>query len=74
MSTDIQLVVSVGETIVIGDPASPLGTVYVAQVRHERALLAFDFPRDIPICRREAIRPRSDSTNEHDPARDKNGP
>ena len=42
-----------GEEVVIGDPANPLGVVRVASVKGERVRLAFDFPRQVPVFRRE---------------------
>jgi carbon storage regulator len=42
-----------GEEVVIGDPKSPLGVVRIASVKGERVRIAFDFPREIQINRRE---------------------
>lgn len=42
-----------GEEVVIGDPKNPIGIVRVASVKGERVRIAFDFPRDIEINRRE---------------------
>ena len=42
-----------GEEIVIGDPRNPIGVVRIASVRGERVRVAFDFPRDVEIHRRE---------------------
>jgi carbon storage regulator len=42
-----------GEEVVIGDPKSPMGVVRIASVKGERVRIAFDFPRDIQINRRE---------------------
>jgi len=42
-----------GEEIVIGNPASPLGIVRVAQIRGDRVRLALEFPREIDVHRRE---------------------
>jgi carbon storage regulator CsrA len=42
-----------GEEVVIGDPKKPLGIVRVASVKGERVRLAFDFPREVEINRRE---------------------
>lgn len=42
-----------GEEVVIGDPKKPLGVVRVASVKGERVRLAFDFPREVEINRRE---------------------
>jgi carbon storage regulator len=42
-----------GEEVVIGDPKNPVGVVRIASVKGERVRVAFDFPRDIEIHRRE---------------------
>ena len=42
-----------GEEIVIGDPRKPIGIVRIASVKGERVRVAFDFPRDVEIHRRE---------------------
>lgn len=42
-----------GEEVVIGDPSSPYGTVRIASIKGDRVRLAFDFPRDIEVHRRE---------------------
>ncbi|TVQ60606.1 MAG: carbon storage regulator [Phycisphaerales bacterium] len=42
-----------GEEVVIGDPRNPLGVVRIASVKGERVRVAFDFPRDVDIHRRE---------------------
>jgi carbon storage regulator CsrA len=42
-----------GEEVVIGDPKSPMGVVRIASVKGERVRIAFDFPREIQINRRE---------------------
>lgn len=42
-----------GEEIVIGDPRNPLGVVRIASIKGERVRVAFDFPREVEIHRRE---------------------
>lgn len=42
-----------GEEVVIGDPHNPIGVVRVASVKGDRVRLAFDFPREIEVLRRE---------------------
>lgn len=42
-----------GEEVVIGDPRNPIGVVRVASVKGDRVRLAFEFPRDVPVYRRE---------------------
>lgn len=56
-----------GEEIVIGDPRNPIGVVRIASVKGERVRVAFDFPRDVEIHRREiADQITSDSETEQD--------
>ncbi|HYF14543.1 MAG TPA: carbon storage regulator [Phycisphaerales bacterium] len=42
-----------GEEVVIGDPKKPIGVVRIASVKGERVRIAFDFPREVEINRRE---------------------
>lgn len=42
-----------GEEVVIGDPKNPIGVVRIASVKGDRVRIAFDFPRDVDINRRE---------------------
>jgi carbon storage regulator CsrA len=42
-----------GEEVIVGDPANPLGIVRVATVKGDRVRLAFSFPREIEVHRRE---------------------
>ncbi len=42
-----------GEEVVIGDPRSPLGVVRIAGIKGDRVRIAFDFPRDVVVHRRE---------------------
>lgn len=42
-----------GEEVVIGDPHHPIGVVRVASIKGDRVRLAFDFPREIDVHRRE---------------------
>lgn len=42
-----------GEEVVIGDPANPIGIVRIAGVKGDRVRLAFEFPREIDVHRRE---------------------
>jgi carbon storage regulator CsrA len=42
-----------GEEVVIGNPASPIGIVRIATIRGDRVRLAFEFPREIDVHRRE---------------------
>ncbi len=43
----------VGEEVVIGDPAKPLGIIRVVDIHGDKVKLSFDFPRETPINRRE---------------------
>lgn len=43
----------VGEEVVIGDPKQPLGVIRVVDIQGDKVRLAFDFPRDTQINRRE---------------------
>lgn len=42
-----------GEEVVIGDPNKPLGVVRVVGMKGDRVRLAFDFPREVDVHRRE---------------------
>jgi carbon storage regulator len=42
-----------GEEVVIGDPRSPTGVVRIASIKGDRVRVAFDFPRDVEVHRRE---------------------
>lgn len=42
-----------GEEVIIGDPKNPIGRVQVAGVKGEKVRIAFDFPRNIEIHRKE---------------------
>ncbi len=43
----------IGEEIVIGDPSNPLGMIRVVEINGDKVKLAFDFPRDTQVNRRE---------------------
>ncbi len=62
-----------GEEIVIGDPRNPIGVVRIASVRGERVRVAFDFPREIDIHRREVadqiIKEKADVVGRIEPGR-----
>jgi len=42
-----------GEEVVIGDPESPLGVVRIAGIKGDRVRVAFEFPREVQVHRRE---------------------
>ena len=53
-----------GEEVVIGDPKNPIGVVRIASVKGERVRVAFDFPRDVEIHRREIADQIVDESND----------
>lgn len=42
-----------GEEVVIGDPENPLGVVRIASIKGDRVRIAFEFPREVSVHRRE---------------------
>jgi len=42
-----------GEEVVIGNPASPIGIVRIVSIKGDRVRIAFDFPREVIIHRKE---------------------
>ena len=42
-----------GEEVIIGDPAAPLGIVRIAAIKGDRVRIAFEFPREMQVHRRE---------------------
>jgi carbon storage regulator len=42
-----------GEEVVIGDPSNPIGVVRIASIKGDRVRIAFEFPRDVSVHRRE---------------------
>ena len=42
-----------GEEVVIGDPSAPLGIVRIATIKGDRVRIAFEFPREVQVHRRE---------------------
>jgi len=53
-----------GEEVVIGDPHNPIGIVRIAGVKGDRVRVAFEFPRDVQVHRREV----ADQILEHGPS------
>ena len=43
----------VGEEVVIGDPKKPMGIIRVVEIQGHKVRLAFDFPREVGINRKE---------------------
>ncbi len=41
------------EEIVIGDPKDPIGIVRIASIKGDRVRVALEFPREVPVHRRE---------------------
>ncbi len=58
----------VGEEIVIGDPANPVGVIRVVAVHGDKVRLSFDFPRDVKINRRELADAKLKGIGPGDPA------
>lgn len=42
-----------GEEVVIGNPENPIGVVRIASIKGDRVRVAFEFPRDVSVHRRE---------------------
>lgn len=42
-----------GEEVVIGNPNSPLGVVRIASIKGDRVRIAFEFPREVQVHRKE---------------------
>lgn len=42
-----------GEEVVIGDPRNPLGIVRIVGMKGDRVRIAFEFPREVDVHRRE---------------------
>ncbi|MEO1129396.1 MAG: carbon storage regulator [Planctomycetota bacterium] len=42
-----------GEEVVIGDPNNPTGIVRIASIKGDRVRVAFEFPREVDVHRRE---------------------
>lgn len=59
----------VGEEVVIGDPANPQGVIRIVEIQGDKVRLAFDFPRETAINRRELAdqKARGEKPNGHGP-------
>ncbi len=53
----------IGEEIVVGDPSNPLGVIRVVDIHGDKVRLAFDFPRDMQINRRELAEQKARGQN-----------
>lgn len=59
-----------GEEVIIGDPSNPLGVVRIASIRGDRVRIAFDFPREIRIDRKEVADNKKAAAEQGAPAGD----
>ena len=57
----------VGEEIVIGDPAKPLGVIRVVNIRGDKVRLSFDFPKETQVNRRELADQKARDQPPHEP-------
>ncbi len=54
----------IGEEIVIGDPQNPQGTIRVVDIHGDKVRLAFDFPRETQVNRRELADQKAKKAND----------
>ena len=57
----------VGEEIVIGDPRKPLGVIRIVDIHGDKVRLSFDFPREVPVNRRELADQKAKATENPEP-------
>jgi len=55
------------EEIVIGDPKDPIGVVRIASIKGDRGRVALEFPRDVPVHRREVAQDIVDRGDRQEP-------
>ena len=55
------------EEIVIGDPKDPIGVVRIASIKGDRVRVALEFPRDVPVYRREVAQDIADRGDRQEP-------
>ena len=55
------------EEIVIGDPKDPIGVVRIASIKGDRVRVALEFPRDVPVHRREMAQDIVDRGDRQEP-------
>lgn len=55
------------EEIVIGDPKDPIGVVRIASIKGDRVRVALEFPRDVPVHRREVAQDIVDRGDRKEP-------
>ncbi|MEM6332805.1 MAG: carbon storage regulator [Planctomycetota bacterium] len=58
----------VGEEVVIGDPAQPLGTIRVVDIHGDKVRLAFAFDRSVAINRSELAEQKAKGQQPPQPA------
>ncbi len=56
------------EEIVIGDPKDPIGVVRIASIKGDRVRVALEFPRDVPVHRREVAQDIVDRGDRQEPS------
>lgn len=49
----------VGEEVIIGDPRNPIGSVKVVKIQGDQVRLAFEFPRQVEVNRKEVAEERA---------------
>ena len=55
------------EEIVIGDPKDPIGVVRIASIKGDRVRVALEFPREVPVHRREVAQDIVDRGDRQEP-------
>ena len=55
------------EEIVIADPKDPIGVVRIASTKGDRVRVALEFPRDVPVHRREVAQDIVDRGDRQEP-------
>ena len=55
------------EEIVIGDPKDPIGVDRIASIKGDRVRVALEFPRDVPVHRREVAQDIVDRGDRQEP-------
>ncbi len=63
-----------GEEVVIGDPSNPLGMIRVVDIHGDKVKLAFDFPREIDVNRKELADEKAKGKKPDDPTPDNGRP
>ncbi|MEM1212731.1 MAG: carbon storage regulator [Planctomycetota bacterium] len=63
----------IGEEIVIGDPSNPLGLIRVVDIHGDKVRLAFDFPRETQVNRKELADKKNQDDKQSPPKQPTNG-